>query len=250
MQFTNPVGENRLYNDLAHLWPLMSPPEDYVEAAEHWKDALQDALGPGRHRLLELGVGGGHNLHHLTAGHDAVAVDLSENMLAHSIRLNPSVEHHVGDMRSIRLNRTFDAVLIHDAISHMLTEYDLRAAFETAGAHLNPGGVLIMAPDHFTDTLVVPCANQQTRAKGESTLTYVEYLYDPDPRDNTYDMFLVFFIQQAGKHRVECDHLVLGVFTKETWLRLLAQAGFVAVLRPYVVHEDGHDGFLIVARKR
>ena len=52
-------------------------------------------------------------------------------------------------MRSIRLGRTFKAVLIHDAISYMLTEGDLGDAFGTARAHLEPGGVLIVAPDWF-----------------------------------------------------------------------------------------------------
>lgn len=250
MHIAKPIGHNRLYYDLAELFPLMSPPEDYAEEAELWKTALKDTLGTGRLKLLELGVGGGHNLHHLASGHEVVAIDLSEKMLANSIRLNPSVEHHVGDMRSVRLNRTFDAVLIHDAVCYMLTEDDLRAAFTTAAAHLNAGGVLITTPDHFTDTLVVPYAFHRTRTKGDSTLTYVEYLYDPDPRDSTYDTFFVFFIDRAGKHEVEFDHHVTGVFPKETWLHLLDQTGFATELRPHNLHEDGHEGFLIVARKR
>ena len=46
-------------------------------------------------------------------------------------RLNPGVAHHVGDMRSVRLGETLDAVLVHDAIDYMTTEVELRAAFET-----------------------------------------------------------------------------------------------------------------------
>lgn len=249
MHFANPVGENRLYHDLAYLWPLMSPPEDYAEAAGYWKAALRNRLGPGKHRLLELGVGGGHNLHHLAAGHEVVAVDLSEKMLAHSIRLNPSVEHHVGDMRSVRLNRVFDAVLIHDAICHMLSESDLAATFATAAEHLTAGGILMTTPDYTTETLVSPYAFHQTRTNGETTLTYVEYLYDPNPSDTTYDVFLTFLIEQAGARRVEFDHLLIGVFPKQTWVRLLNQTGFAVEFLPYVVHEDGHEGFLIVAEK-
>ena len=102
---------------------------------------LRKHLGPGRHRLLELGVGGGHNLSHLTSEFDAAAVDLSPQMLELSRRLNPTVEHHLGDMRTVRLpGQVFDAVLIHDAICYMQTEDDLRAAFATARVHLRPGG--------------------------------------------------------------------------------------------------------------
>ena len=66
---------------------------------------------------------------HLTGDVQATAVDISPQMLANSQALNPDVEHHVGDMRSVRLGRRFQAVLIHDAISYMLTEEDLSATF-------------------------------------------------------------------------------------------------------------------------
>ena len=29
-------GQHRLYGDLAHLWPLMSPPDHYKEEARYW----------------------------------------------------------------------------------------------------------------------------------------------------------------------------------------------------------------------
>ncbi|HZA25181.1 MAG TPA: class I SAM-dependent methyltransferase, partial [Dehalococcoidia bacterium] len=141
------MQQNRMYHDLAHLWPVVSPPEEYAVEAWHLREVIHNRLGPGSHTLLELGVGGGHILSHLTSDFQAVAVDLSENMLSLSRELNPGVAHHLGDMRSVRLAQTFDVVLIHDAINYMLTESDLQAAFETARAHLRPGGVLVTAPD-------------------------------------------------------------------------------------------------------
>ena len=77
-------GRNRLYGDLAFLWPLMSPPDQYRDEARYWRQALRQRLGPGRLRILDLGAGGGHNLHHLAGEFDATAVDLSAEMLAHS----------------------------------------------------------------------------------------------------------------------------------------------------------------------
>jgi hypothetical protein len=68
-------------------------------------------------------------------------VDTSEAVLALCKQLNPEVTLYRGDMRNIRLGRKFSAVLIHDAISYMLTEIDLSATFETAVAHLEKGGV-------------------------------------------------------------------------------------------------------------
>ena len=113
----------RLYNDLAHLWPVISPPEDYAEEAGHWRQAIRDNLGAGRHHLLELGVGGGHSLSHLTSEFEPTAVDISPRMLDLSLQLNPAVDHHLGDMRThtVRLDRKFDPVLVHDAIASMLS---------------------------------------------------------------------------------------------------------------------------------
>lgn len=50
-------------------------------------------------------------------------------------------------MRALRLGRTFDAVLIHDAIMYMTGEEDLRAALVMAHEHCKPGGVVVIAPD-------------------------------------------------------------------------------------------------------
>jgi hypothetical protein len=170
-----------MYDDLAHLWPLISLPEDYADEARYWREAIRDGLGPGRHNVLELGVGGGNNLSHLTSDFDATTVDVSEKMLANSRRLNPSVEHHLGDMRSVRLDSTFDAVLIHDAISYLLTEDDLRATTATVRQHLAPGGLFVTAPDWLRETFVGPRLTQHgPRSADGIELTYVEYVYDPD----------------------------------------------------------------------
>ena len=71
-------------------------------------------------------------LHQLVGEFDAAAVDLSEAMLARSRRLNPGDSHHVGHMRTVRLGETFDAVLVHDAISYMTSEADRLSVLETA----------------------------------------------------------------------------------------------------------------------
>ncbi len=78
-------------------------------------------------------------------------VDLSEDMLAVSRELNPECEHLPGDMRTVRLGRTFDAVFVHDAIEYMTTEADLRQAIATAYEHCRPGGVAVLVPDDIAE---------------------------------------------------------------------------------------------------
>ena len=241
-------GKNRLYGDLAHLWPLMSPPDHYRDEARYWLRELRSRLPPGRRRILDLGTGGGHHLHPLTGEFDATAVDLSEAMLGHSRRLNPGVSHCVGDMRTVRLGETFDAVLVHDAISYMTTEADLRAVFATARAHLRPGGLLIVAPDDYTETFDPPHVEHHTTRHADTELTYVEYSTDLDPTDTIIETTYVFFIKQNGKLQVEVDHHITGLFPIATWQRLLTEAGFEVERVDYPVSEDGREMWLWVGR--
>jgi len=243
------LAQNRMYSEFAHLWPLISAPEDYAEEAAHWKKVLRDKLGEGRHQILELGVGGGNNLSHLTDQFSATAVDLSPEMLEVCRRLNPDVELHQGDMRSFRLNRKFKAVLIHDAISYMTSEADLLATFVTAAEHLDPGGVLITSPDYFAENFKSTGVGHSTRSDGKIELTYVEYVYDLDLNDGKYETLIFYIIREGGKIRVEQDWHQFGLFPIATWVALMEKAGFVVEQYPYDVHEDNRQSCLLVGTK-
>ena len=221
------VQDLLLYNELAYLWPVISPPEDYEVEATDWRNALRRYLGPGRHRLLELGVGGGHNLSHLTSEFDAVAVDISPRMLELSQRLNPAVEHHLGDMRTFRLpGRAFDAVLIHDAIAYMLTEDDLRAAFATARAHLRQNGLLLVGPDLVLDTFKPGMELSWSTQRDGVQITTEEIVRDADPSDTVVESHFTYTISERGAERIEHDVHPTGLFPIATWTSLMEEAGF------------------------
>lgn len=242
----NEIPQNRLYNDLAWLWPYVSAPADYAHEASIWNRALREKLGPGKHKLLELGVGGGNNLSHFAKEYNATAVDLSEGMLAHSKKLNPTVKHHVGDMRTIRLDENFDAVIIHDAITYMLTEDDLRETFKTVKYHLREGGVFITSPDYWKETFTDNMLYKHESSKDDLHLTFIEYVFDPDPKDTTFENIMVYFIRQKGSMRVELDRHIAGIFPLQCWLDLMDEAGFTVEKVSYDVHEDKRQSFLLV----
>lgn len=237
---------NRMYDEFAEMWFLISKPEDYAKEATYWREVLRALLGEGQHEILELGVGGGNNLSHLTKDFQATGVDISPKMLAQCRRLNPNVPLFVGDMRSVRLGRKFKAVLIHDAISYMLTEDDLRRTFETAAEHLEHGGVFITAPDNFKETFYSPRVGYSTNSDGETELTYIEYHYDPDPNDTMTEARMFYLIRTKDGLRVEQDCHLLGLFSIETWLSLMQEAGFSVQKHPYPVHDDGREAYLLV----
>ena len=105
----------RFYHDLADWWPLFSPSDHYTEEAEDLLRRLAPLPPPGTATLLELGAGGGSLASHLKSQFKLTLTDLSEGMLAQNRLLNPEAEFVAGDMRTLRLNRQFDYVLLHDA---------------------------------------------------------------------------------------------------------------------------------------
>ena len=106
LQVEMPPSDYRFYGDLAAWWPLISAVEDYAEEAGLFASVLRDHVDPLR-TVLELGSGGGNNAWHMKAGFAMTLVDLSPAMLATSRAINPECEHLEGDIREVRLGRTF-----------------------------------------------------------------------------------------------------------------------------------------------
>jgi ubiquinone/menaquinone biosynthesis C-methylase UbiE len=235
-----------MYTDLAHLWPVISKPEDYAVEAGFWLDALRARLGPGRHEVLYLGAGAGHHMSHLTRDFQITAVDLSREMLALSEHLNPIVKHLVGDMRNLRLGRTFDAVLIHDCIVYMQTEEELEAAFATARAHLEPGGVFITVPDWYRETFPETQVGHWVIRKDDQELTFIECQTDPDSADTTIESVFFYIFQENGQLRIEKDHHVFGLFPHSTWNELMWEAGFDVDEWPCPILQDKRPTNLLV----
>mgnify|MGYP002475831044 CR=1 FL=1 len=104
-------------------------------------------------KVLDLGCGGGILSEAMASlGAEVTGVDAAPAMLALSRRLNPECEHVEGDMRSLRLGRLFDCVLVHDAVSYMASRADLASAIATAFEHTAPGGVAMFQPDFVSET--------------------------------------------------------------------------------------------------
>ena len=142
----------RFYQELSEWWPLFSPPQHYVEEVDDFLRRLAPLPPPGTRTLLELGSGGGSFASHLKRQFTLTLTDLSEGMLAQSRAVNPNAEHIAGDMRTLRLGREFDYVLVHDAVCYMTEQRDLQAAIDTAAIHCKHGGTVIVLPDFVKET--------------------------------------------------------------------------------------------------
>ncbi len=229
---------HRFYGDLARWWPLISPPEDYEEEAAFAATLLRAASIPVR-EVLELGSGGGHNASHLKASFAMTLVDLSEEMLDVSRRLNPECRHQVGDMRSVRLGRSFDAVFVHDAIDYMTTEGDLRRAIETAFVHCRPGGVAVFMPDHTRESFEEATDHGGSDADDGRGVRYLDWSWDPDPGDTSVLTEYAFLLRDVdGTVDVVHETHRIGLFGHQDWLRFLDEAGFEGRAVGEVTSED------------
>ena len=217
----------RLYDELASWFHLLTAPEDYAEEAAWVAGALDERLAPSARTVLELGSGGGNLASHLKARYELTLTNLSPKMLALSRTLNPTCEHLPGDMRSLRLDREFDAVVIHDAITYLTTVPEIESAAATAFAHLRPGGVLVALPDCVRETFEpsTECGGHDDERDGRG-LRYVEWSWDPDPSDTSYEVAYAYVLRESdGTTRAVHDRHRCGLFERSVWMDVLRGAG-------------------------
>jgi SAM-dependent methyltransferase len=222
----------RFYDELAHWWPLFSPPHHYDEEVADILPTLRSAPDAPPRTLLELGCGGGSVAYHLKKHFDLTLTDRSEGMLTVSRDVNPECEHIQGDMRTLDLGREFDVVMIHDAIAYMTDEASLRAAFRTAFRHCRPGGGVVILPDHVTETFASHTDHGGEDAPDGRGFRYLEWTFDPDPDDSMCETAFAFLLRDAnGRVTTEADRHVFGLFPRAAWQSWLSVEGFTVTSR-------------------
>ena len=235
---------HRLYTDLAAWWPLFQLPGYYEGEAASVRHALDaECLWPPR-TILELGSGGGSMAVHLADYAALTLVEPVDAMRAISKRQNPDAEHLSGDMRSLRLGRTFDAVIIHDAINYMTDTDDLIAALRTARYHLTTGGVVLVVPDDTRETFQ-PGVNSggmddPNEARG---LRYMCWTHSA--RDTEYLVdFAIMLRSQNGYVELIHDCHTFGLFSCAVWKDAFQKADFT----PPTVRADQWRQHVFVAK--
>jgi SAM-dependent methyltransferase len=217
--------EPLMYGSLAGWFHLLTPPADYASEAAEVRQLLGAYAQPPLRRVLELGSGGGNLASHLAQDVQLTLTDPAPGMLEISRTINPDVEHLEGDMRTLRLARTFDGVIAHDAIGYMRSEAELAAAIETACVHLRPGGAAIFMPDWVLDGYV-PATEHGGSDDGPRGLRYLEWDRPVEPDGHTVKTDYVIVTRDGAEVNVHHDVHELGIFPRATWLRLLEGAGF------------------------
>jgi len=216
----------RLYNDLSWIWPIVSPPEDYIEETEFFSRIIKEDAKIDVRSLLHMGCGGGRNDFTFKKHFDVTGVDISDDMLRLARELNPESVYIQGDMRSIRSDKTYDSIVALDSVNYMKTEEDLIDLFQTAYEHLNPGGVFLTVVEESRRRFKQNRTISSTHSRDDTQITFIENSFDPDPADNHFEMTFIYLVREKGNLEIFTDSHIWGLFKMETWHQLLKKANF------------------------
>jgi SAM-dependent methyltransferase len=136
----------------AQYFNLLYQDKDYSNDANFIAQIVQTYL-PDARSILDLGCGtGAHSYLLAEQGFEVYGIDSSADMIHQanqrlaegSLDLSNRLAFAQGDLRSLKLDRSYDAVIsIFHVMSYQTTNDDLLAAFASAKKHLNSGGVFI-----------------------------------------------------------------------------------------------------------
>lgn len=212
----------------SRYYDLLYRDKDYAAEARYVHELVQQHH-PGARSMLDLGCGTGRHAELLGKhGYALAGVDLSEEMLKVARATNPGLHFVQGDVRSVRLGKTFDVVasLFH-VMSYQTTNQDLRAALDTIREHLAPGGIFVF--DCWYGPAVLT-SRPETRVKRlEDENIHVTRLAEPllHPNDNVVDVnyhVLIRDKQSGAVDELRETHKMRYLFVPEVEL-LLAAAG-------------------------
>lgn len=144
-----------VFGDYARYYNLLYKDKDYRQETDFVLGRLK-ACGCKPQTLLDIGCGTGRHAFEVTRyGIAATGIDISQTMLAIGCdELERASDVTVsglplpyllpGDARTVRLGKTFDAVIsLFHVMSYQNTEEDALAELETAKQHLQSGGVFL-----------------------------------------------------------------------------------------------------------
>jgi len=204
------------YSKLAWTEHILADPASYEEEAMTYIKILERYISILSPTMLHLGCGAGGHDFHFKRHFSVTGVDLNERMLEIAKKTNPEITYLEGDMRNIKLDEKFDAVIIPDSIMYMSTLEDLSAALRNAAAHMKPTGVLMIVA-HTKEEF----RNNNFAYTGEDEKFHITVLENNHIiSDSTYESTMVYLIRRNGELSIEHEVHTLGLFSYDQWMTL------------------------------
>lgn len=218
-----------VFSEYARYYDLLYHDKDYAGEVEYI-DQLIRRFKPDAGSILELGSGTGkHAMLLAQRGYKIHGIERSEEMLESAQKLvaqgtpGTSIQSlpifTKGDIRSARVEGLYDAVIaLFHVISYQTTNDDLLAAFGTARAHLNKGGLFIFDAWYGPAVLTERPSVRVKRMSNE--YTEITRIAEPviHPFENTVDVNYNIFIRHratASMSEIHEKHCMRYLFAPE-----------------------------------
>ncbi len=220
-----------VFGAYSRYYNLLYKDKDYAGETDYVL-RLIEKHHPGTGSILDLGCGTGkHDLLLAQKGYDVTGVDRSEEMLAEA-RANAQARSSratflQGDVRTVKLDKTFDAVIsLFHVMSYQATNEDLAAAFATVRAHLKSGGLFIFDCWYGPAVLTDRPSERVKRLEDESISVARTAKPVMHPNENLVDVNYRVVIQDKTSGNVEEineTHRMRYLFKPEVEVLLRAQ---------------------------
>ena len=136
-----------MFHRLAPYYDELVGAKDYRREARTLEALARRYVRSGGRSWLDVACGTGRHLGFLRRRHVVTGVDVSPEMLRVARRRLPGIRLLRGDMRTLRLDETFDVVsCLYSAIGHLGSERELAATFANFARLLKPGGIAVVEP--------------------------------------------------------------------------------------------------------
>jgi SAM-dependent methyltransferase len=179
---------------------------------------------PDAASLLDVACGTGAHLEAFAALFDRVAgLDRSDAMFRRAGQALREVPLHLGDMRSFRLQDSYDAVVcMFSSIGYLRTVEDLNDTLVSMAAHLTGNGVVVIEPWYFPDTFLDGYVSGHAVTRDGRTVARVSHSTRQGDRTR---MEIHYLIGDADgiRARDEVDELTL--FTRDQYETAFTEAG-------------------------
>lgn len=132
-----------VFDAYSAYYDLLYHDKDYV-AEVAYVDGLLKRCGKNIHDLLEFGSGTGiHGKLLAEKNYKVTGVEISQKMVDR-VEETKGFTCMQGDIRSVKLERKFDAVVsLFHVMSYQVSNADIKAAISNAAAHLLSGGLFV-----------------------------------------------------------------------------------------------------------
>ena len=132
-----------VFNAYSRYYDLLYRDKDY-DAETNYITELLERFGVSGKRILEFGSGTGKHGRLLAAhGYEVTGIERSAEMVAQA-DVVPGFSCQQGDICTVQLGQTYDAVLsLFHVVSYQTTNDAVQAVFARAAEHLEAGGLFV-----------------------------------------------------------------------------------------------------------